>query len=243
VNYGLQLYSVRDLSETDLHGALRQAAGLGYQAIEFAGFFGHPADEVKAWLDSFGLRASGTHTSLNALENDFDAVVRYHHAIGCPLLIVPFAKPGTLAEMEALAAKLTECKHKLTQEGIALAYHNHAHEFKPVEKGISFWDTLTAYTALPLELDTYWVYAAGEDPVRWMEKLHRENRLPVIHIKDGFADGGGKPLGHGTAPVEAVYRAAVRLGVPMVVESETMNPSGMEEARVCIEYLKKLEGT
>ena len=63
----------------------------------------------------------------------------------------------------------------------------------------------------------------------------------MIHIKDGYNDGKGMPLGMGTAPVDKVYRKAVELGVPMVVESETLTPSGMEEARICIEYLKTQE--
>ena len=31
------------------------------------------------------------------------------------------------------------------------------------------------------------------------------------------------------------------VGIPMVVESETLKPSGMEEARICIEFLKAQE--
>jgi len=237
MEYGLQLYSMRDIAKDDLQGALRQAAQMGYQTIEFAGFFGHPAQEVKAWLDAYGLKAVGTHTPLDALDNDFDGVVNYHHAIGCPLLTVPFARAETQAECEAVAAKLTTYEKKLAQENITLAYHNHSFEFKT-----SLWKILTEQTTLPLEVDTYWVYAAGADPIHWMETLHAQNRLPAIHIKDGLADGSGKPLGLGTAPVSAVYRTATKLQVPMLVESETLTPSGPEEARICIEYLKKLEG-
>lgn len=32
-----------------------------------------------------------------------------------------------------------------------------------------------------------------------------------------------------------------QLGIPMVVESETCNPSGIAEAEICIKYLKGLE--
>ena len=48
-------------------------------------------------------------------------------------------------------------------------------------------------------------------------------------------------LGMGEAPVAAVYAKARELGIQMVVESETCKPSGMEEARICIEYLHTLE--
>lgn len=243
MQYGLQLYSVRDLAQRSLRAALAQAAQLGYRTVEFAGFFGHPAKDVKAWLAEYGLTALGTHTGFTELDKDFAAVVRYHHEIGCSLLVIPYTKPETQADCRTIAAKLEEYRLRLAREGIALAYHNHAHEFAKVEGGPPLWDALLALPELLLELDTFWAYAADEDPVFWMERLHRDNRLPVIHIKDGLRDGSGKPLGMGTAPVEAVYRAAARFQVPMLAESETLAPSGMDEARICIGYLRKLEGT
>ena len=51
MEYGLQMYSVRDITNDDLAGALKKVAEIGYKYVEFAGFFGHPAEEVKAMLD------------------------------------------------------------------------------------------------------------------------------------------------------------------------------------------------
>ncbi|MEG0741589.1 MAG: sugar phosphate isomerase/epimerase [Clostridia bacterium] len=237
---GLQLFSVRDITEKDLHGALEQVAALGYDRVEFAGFFGHPAQEVRGWLSELGLRVSGTHTGLEALEQDFAGVVAYHKAIGCDALIVPWSDPKTRGELDALCEKLNGYQRRLAENGIALGYHNHAHEFKPLDGGTSIMEALIEKTKLQLELDTYWVYAAGENPLAWMERVHAMNRLPFIHLKDGVENGDGFPLGQGTAPVEAIYRKAEALGVEQIVESETLTPNGMEEARVCINYLRTL---
>ena len=51
IEYGLQLYSVRDISNTDLRGTLKAVAEMGYKYVEFAGFFGNSAEDVKSWLD------------------------------------------------------------------------------------------------------------------------------------------------------------------------------------------------
>ena len=241
MNYGLQMYSVRDVTEKDLRGALAQVAALGYENVEFAGFFGHSGEEVAGWLKELGLRASGTHTGLNALEEDFEGVVACHKALGCDLVIVPYADAKTEAEADALIEKMKDFQKRLAAEGLRLGYHNHAHEFKAIEGDASLMERFFTQTELLLQLDTFWVYAAGEDPAAWMERTAAEGRLPVIHIKDGFADGEGVPLGKGTAPVKEVYEKAIELNVPMVVESETLTPSGMEEARICIDYLKSLE--
>lgn len=109
-----------------------------------------------------------------------------------------------------------------------------------MEEGYVPYDELVSRTNLHLEIDTYWAYVAGKDPVALMEQY--KDRLDFIHIKDGYADGRGMPLGMGTAPVAAVYKKAVEMGIPMVVESETCTPDGITEARICFEYLKKLEG-
>ena len=67
------------------------------------------------------------------------------------------------------------------------------------------------------------------------------DRVKCIHIKDGSADGKGKPLGMGEAPVQDVYNYAIEADIPLVVESETLTPDGITEAKICIEYLASLE--
>ena len=89
MNYGIQLYSVRDMAEVDYEKTLREVAALGYEFVEPAGFFGHSAQQVKAWLDQYGLKVSGTHSSFGDLEEDFAGTVAYHKAIGNTRYIVP----------------------------------------------------------------------------------------------------------------------------------------------------------
>ena len=237
--YGIQMYSVRDITEKDMPGALRALAEMGYKNVEFAGFFGIPAEEIKKLLDDNGLKVSGTHTGWNEIAEHFEETVAYHKAIGNPRIIIPGADLTTKAKLDVFIDMLNEFQPKLAAEGITLGYHNHDHEFKPNEDGQIIYDEIVARSNVALEIDTYWAYAAGKDPVAMMEAL--KERLPVIHIKDGLSNREGKPLGQGTAPVAAVYAKAVELNVPMVVESETLQPDGLTEAKICIDYLKSLE--
>lgn len=240
MEYGLQLFSVRDVTEQDMEGALRQVAEMGYRSVEFAGFFGHSAQEIKGWLDKYGLTASGTHTGMSELTGDkLQETIAYHQAIGCRNLIVPYESFATKGEIDAFIQRVQQVEPQLNAAGITLHYHNHDHEFKPNEDGQIIYDEIVARTNVALEIDTYWAYAAGKDPVQMMETL--KARVPVIHIKDGLANREGKPLGLGTAPVAAVYKKAVEMGIPMVVESETLQPDGLTEAKICIDYLKSQE--
>lgn len=239
MEYGIQMYSVRDITETNMEGALKALAEMGYSYVEFAGFFGIPAQTIKGMLDKYGLRVSGTHTVWQEVAEHFEETLAYHKAIGNKNIIIPGADLSTKAKLDAFIDMLNEFQPKLAAEGITLGYHNHDHEFKPNEDGQIIYDEIVARTKIALEIDTYWVYAAGKDPVALMEQL--KDRLPVIHIKDGLSNRDGRPLGLGTAPVKAVYNKAVEMGVPMVVESETLQPDGLTEAKICIDYLKSLE--
>ena len=70
-----------------------------------------------------------------------------------------------------------------------------------------------------------------------MERL--KNRIRVIHIKDGFIGGEGKPLGYGEAPVAEVYAKAAEMGVLMVVESESLKPDGLTASVLNFSGLRK----
>ena len=101
-DYGLQLYSVRDITKDDFRGTLKKVADMGYKMVESAGFFGHSASDVKSWLSEYGLTLCSTHTGWNLMTDDFDATVKYHKEVGCRDLIIPGAPHGNKEEIEVL---------------------------------------------------------------------------------------------------------------------------------------------
>ena len=240
MKYGLQLYSVRDITGQDLEGALAKVAALGYRFVEFAGFFGHSADKVKAMLDTYGLSVSGTHTGWQELTADrIDETIAYHKSIGNKNIIIPGADLSTREKLDDLINLINEAQPKLKEAGIALGYHNHSHEFIETGYGALIHKELEERTQIEFEIDTYWAYVAGLDSIALLERLG--DRVRVIHLKDGFADGHGMALGEGTAPVAAVREYAIAHGLAMVVESETCQPTGIEEVARCMAYLNKLD--
>ena len=238
MKYGLQLFSVRDVTEKDLEGALKAVAEMGYSFVEFAGFFGHSAEEVKGWLDKYGLTASGTHTGLSALTDDvLEETIAYHKAIGCKDIIIPYAKLETKEQIDAFVERVNTLIPKLQAEGISLHYHNHDCDFAPTPEGLVPEEELLARTSILLEVDTYWTFVAKQNPVEFIRQ--HKDRIHMIHLKDGMGDHTGKSLGQGVAPVKEVRQAAIELGFPMIVESEGLDPTGLEEVKRCIEFLKE----
>ena len=240
MKYGLQMFGVRDITKEDMEGALREVAAMGYSFVEFAAFMGHPAETLKKWLDQYGLRASGTHTGLAALTDDvLEETIAYHKAIGCENIIVPYEKLETKEAVDQVVDRLNVLQPRLEKEGITLHYHNHDHEFKPNEDGVIAEEEFLKRTKINLEVDTYWVFAAEKDPVAFL-KEHKD-RISVIHLKDGVGGHEGKSLGLGKAPVLAVRDTAIELGIEMVVESEGLEPTGLEEVKRCIDFLKDVD--
>ena len=101
MEYGIQMYSVRDFTKDDLEGALRQVSEMGYKFVEFAGFFGHSAEAVRDMLDKYGLRVSGTHTGWQEVAEHFEETVAYHKIIGNKNIIVPGADLKDQAKLDA----------------------------------------------------------------------------------------------------------------------------------------------
>ena len=119
--YGLQLYSIRDITGNNLEESLESVAALGYKFVEFAGFFGHSAAEVKDMLAKSGLKISGTHSPLGDLRpSKIIETVKYHSELGNPNYIVPYESLSTLEGIADFCNVMNFAQPILAAEGIKL---------------------------------------------------------------------------------------------------------------------------
>ena len=153
--------------------------------------------------------------------------------------IIPGVDLSSQEKIDAFIAAANPLCEKLAKEGITLSYHNHASEFHPNADGSVPYEQLLYRSNISLEVDAFWAYVGMHDPIALFGRVG--DHLTFIHIKDGFKDGRGKPLGLGEAPTKAVYDYAIEHNIPLVVESETLDPDGITEAKICIDYLTSLE--
>lgn len=263
-----QIYSARKDAEQDLLSVLRQLKALGYDGVEFAGFYGYSAQDVKAMLDECGLKAVSSHVSLSLIREDMQAVIDYHKAIGCPYIAVPHLAVEERAGQPAFADVLRliyQFACLCHQNGIQLLYHNHAFEFDTFS-GMYALDFL--YAAMPEELlkteiDVCWVKYAGEDPVAYLQKY--AGRAPIVHLKDyvgrresdaapygpraaqELAEAADtpfefRPVGHGCQDLVAVVEAAQQAGAQyfVVEQDSSVGRTPLEAAAMSIESLRKI---
>lgn len=237
--YTLQLFSVRDAMEQDVRQALKSVASLGFARVEFAGFYGVPAQEIRDWLAENELSVFGSHMPCDTIEDDFDAIVQYHHTIGCERITINRNQLFSLEAIDAFVRQVNHLRPRLLDEGIRLGFHNHRQEFEANADGSIAYPHILERTKLDLQLDVLWAKVAGHDPVAQIEAFG--DRLKSIHLKDGLLDGTELPFGLGQIDLPAIVQAAKARGIDIVAESETLNPNGIAEAKICIEFLKNLE--
>jgi len=208
----VQLYTLRDPLEQDLAGTLSKVRQIGLEYVELAGTYGRSAEEWKTLLDAEGLKVSASHTGIDALRNDFDAVVRDAKTLGFNYVVVPWVNADDYkGDWTKLGKELEPYGRRLAEQGLTLAYHNHAFEFEG--DGLDALYAATDKSALKAQLDLAWVKIGGQDPAAYLRK--HADRTPLVHLKDYDATKKPQwtPAGQGTLDFDSVLAACQEAGV------------------------------
>ena len=237
---GIQLWSVRDVMENDYAGTLEKLAKMGYTSIEFAGYGGLSAQEMKDVLAVNNLKPAGSHIGIQRLTENLDEEIEYHKTLGTEYLICPFYEMKNKEDALTLAKTLKPVIAKINDEGFKFAYHNHAHEFAASE-GEYLLDILfdnlqdTAF----MELDIFWAAHAGVDYFAYMER--HKDRLKLLHIKQIDKEKHCVDLDKGILDFKEIITKAKALGTEhFIVEQEEYEVSSMVSVKNDIDYLKNL---
>ncbi|MGI8477479.1 MAG: sugar phosphate isomerase/epimerase family protein [Thermomicrobiales bacterium] len=223
----LQLYTVRDLAKADFLGTLQKLADAGYTAVEFAGYWGAPAKELRTALDGMGIRGMGAHTAYALFDTEMERTLETLNVIGCEYATVPWLEPAqrptTADAARALAETLNAWGEATRAAGIRLGYHNHDFEFARVGDS-TVYDLLAERTdpgLVDLQLDVYWAQVVGGDPAELISRY--PNRMPLLHVKDVAADNKtDAPFGEGIVDWARVLSVARKNGTRWwIVEQDT----------------------
>ena len=229
----LQLYSVRGDCKKDFDAALEQVAAMGFEGVEFAGYYGYAgkAADLKKRLDALKLQAAGTHISLDTLQGDaLKATIEFHQTIGCRFLIVPGHPAFTDPEKsKTLAETFNQLAATLKPLGMACGYHNHTGEFKK-DGDKTYWDLFAERTTkdVILQQDCGWTMAAGFDPAAYVRKY--PGRTRTAHIKPTVREGDGARkaiFGQDSVDWPSVFAAcAAKGGTEWYVLEQEVYPDG-----------------
>lgn len=243
----LQLYTVREEAKNDFLGTLRSLAEAGFTAVEFAGYWGVAAPELRRELDSLGLTAAGAHVGYAHWDENLEGTIRDLVTLGASHATIPWLEPAmrptTVDHVKALAQTFNRWDDAARRAGVRLGYHNHDFEFRLLDDGRTVYDVLAAETDLDLQLDVYWAERVGFDAVPLIERY--AGRMPQLHVKDMATDGSGADavFGEGAVDWDRVLPAAHAAGTRWyILEQDTPREAIADSARGLSNLRAKLTG-
>ena len=218
-NISLQLYSIKEAMAQDYMGTIAKVAQMGYTGVEFAGFAGFSAQEIKEQLEKTGLMVSGSHVPIVKFREDVDEVIRFHKEIGCKHVTIPYAQVESKEQAESLKQEFLGYAKKLAEHGMTFSYHNHAHEMVQFD-GLYALDIMLGDESLKYEVDTFWTEYAKVDTDAYLKGIGE--RCPLVHLKDMNEEGESTIFGAGILDNKKIVSASLEYCKPewLVIEWE-----------------------
>jgi sugar phosphate isomerase/epimerase len=241
----VQLYSIRHIAQKDLAGALEEVSRLGFQGVEFAGYYGHSADAVRKMLDQNNLKVAGTHTGFDTLLGaNLRVTLDFNKTIGNKNLIVPSMPKKFQASIEGwkeAAGVFNQISGKVKPEGFIVGYHNHRVEFEP-QNGVTPFDAFfgAANPDVKVQLDVGHCQRAGANPVDVIDRY--KGRIVSIHVKEYNPQRDDAPLGEGLVKWQQVFQGLEGAGATewYIVEEEAKTCTGYECIAGAIQRLRNM---
>ena len=231
----------------DVARTLSALAEIGYQEVEFAGYFGHAPSALAAWLRLAGLEAPAAHVGMDDLNAEgLGATLEAADALGHRWLVLPWLPPEqrTPDGYRAAAESLNAAGATASRSGVRVAYHNHEFEFEPVggpgsdPASPTGYDLLLAHldpSVVDMEIDFHWSEAGGVDSVRLLRD--HPGRFPLCHLKDRDADGRMTDVGAGAIDWDAIFAASDRAGLRHYFVEHDQPADPLASARASYRFL------
>lgn len=268
---GVQLYTVRSRLAGELDQTLQAIAAIGYRELEalrpVLPALGplakkHGLSVPSAHFDGSlvtGNRDLWAKLAPPALPADYtvDAAIDQAAALGVRFFVVAYLMPPerqTLDDYKRYADRMNEVAARCRKAGLRFCYHHHSFEFAELG-GERPWDVLLARwdkALVGLEVDVFWLAAAGRDPASTIRELG--SRVSLLHLKDRAAGApvqldeakvppeAFKEVGGGSLDFTAILRAAREVGVQhFFVEQDHTPGDPLASLRTSYAHLRSLE--
>ncbi len=244
----LQVYSLREYAAKDFAGTMKKIAEMGYEGVEFAGYYGKSAKEVRKALDDAGLKAISTHLGVpQLLDGAFEATVEFEKTLGNSRLIVA----GGLSEScktdagnQMTAYLFNEIAAKAAKVGMQIGFHAHFNDFADIN-GKTAWEVFFNRTRKDViaQMDVGNCLSGGGDPYAEIEK--QPGRGQLLHVK-----AHGKPGTKGAvvaSPEDSVDWAKMfelcetKAGVEWYIVEQEDFRDGSDALEACAEAFENLK--
>jgi len=236
----VQLYSVRNAAQRDLPATLAAIAKMGYDGVEFAGYYGKEIGDIRKMLDDTGLKCAGTHTGFGEIRSDrFDRTAEIHKTLGTKFIIVPGGLPNNdLARHKEWVDEFNQIAPKAKTLDLYVGYHAHGYDANLLD-GTPSWERFFDATVQDVvqQMDVGNYLDGNGDPYAMIEKFKGRSR--TIHLKES---GPGHPIiGSGRVDWARVFELSETVGgVEWYVVEDEVGPDNLERIEKCIVALREM---
>ncbi|MGY1785153.1 sugar phosphate isomerase/epimerase family protein [Geodermatophilus sp. SYSU D00698] len=240
---------------------LRRLAEMGYRNVEPYTLGGWTAEQYRALLDRYGLKASARHVDVGSQfsEVNIEQILEENRVLGIKYFgsgssagapwIPEQQRLTTEADWVAYAEYLDAVGEQARKAGQTLMIHNHNFEFTTVFGDRTAFDILMQHTQaknVVSQLDLYWVSFAGLDPIEDVIDVYG-NRIQLFHVKDlnPALNNRIEIVGRGTIDFPSIFAAAGGSTKYYVVEHDPRNDGTFDPfvaAQEGFEYLTCTNG-
>jgi sugar phosphate isomerase/epimerase len=247
----VQLYTVRNELAKDFAGTLKRVAGIGFKYVETAFW---PKDislqDAASHLEAAGLKVSSSHIEIPIGDNR-KKMLDTARAFGTKTMIwhgwPEDKRYSSLEGTRELIGIYNEANKFAKDNGLHFGLHNHWWEYRNKVGGKFVYEILASELDrdIFLEVDTYWVKVAGQDPARIIEKLG--DRVKLLHIKDGPAQWNEKlaidnpdpmtAVGKGTQNFPAIIKATKNYPDWLIIEMDKTATDVYEALAQSFDYM------
>ena len=250
VQLGAQSYSFRDRSLDD---AIKAMTEIGLGECELWQGHAEPKDlkgkDLTKWRETVSL------DEFNAIRKKFDSaginLYAYNYSFRDNFTDKEFERGFEMAKALGVgvitASATVSCVPKVDplaeKYKIRVGFHGHSNvknpnEFSSPETFAKAMDGHSKYMCVNLDIGHF--FAAGFDPVDYLEKHH--DRIVTLHIKDRKKNqGDNMPFGEGETPIKEVLQVLKKkhYKIPANIEYEYKGGDSRIAVEKCYQYMKQ----
>jgi sugar phosphate isomerase/epimerase len=242
MDFGFQVWTIKDKLIADFPGTLKMMAGLGYKQVEMCSPLGYESSgfgplnsmsgtEMKKIIDDSGLTCVSSHYNMSELRESLDNRIEWATQIGMKQMVAAsfwLPKEASVDDYRKACDELNVIGEKTKAAGIQMVFHNHHMEFEKRGEEL-IYDALMAQFNPDLVKMQFQVAVVniGYKAADYFRKY--PGRFQSAHLADwSKAKDAQVPIGQGEVDWKDFFEAAKVGGVQnffVEMDPETFAPS------------------
>jgi len=241
-----QLYSIHKIFWQKPEECLAGLRTAGYDGVEFAGYDGHTAKEIRRYLANAGLVGMGTHVNgfVDLKGDNLKRTLDFCAEAGVGSVTTPHAICKSAAEYRTFGRDMSAAAEAAVPYGIKVGIHSTYDHFRVKYGGVTAWETLFAEASplLQQQVDTSNTFnVIGADLLPLLERYR--GRHYSVHLKENVPSAtatlGERPTdGSPCVPWAEVFATLASDDVSWYVVEAEARPDTLEPLAASREFLR-----